>query len=127
VKKLSKIGAILFLSLAACTGVAAQDTTTTNAGNNDASISTSTTRRQPQPRQTPTTVTPVRPLSAEDQRRQQEASDRRRREASTGDPDVLLDIPNLSVEEINLEVENLRARVSLDARLANLRQGEVDD
>jgi hypothetical protein len=45
---------------------------------------------------------------------------RRRQEAATGDPDVLLDVPNLSVEEITLEVENLRARVSLDAKLANL-------
>ncbi|MGN6498517.1 MAG: hypothetical protein ACTHKM_00035 [Tsuneonella sp.] len=35
-------------------------------------------------------------------------------------PDVLLDIPNLSVEEITLEVDNLQAHVSLDARLANL-------
>ena len=35
---------------------------------------------------------------------------------------MLLDVPNLSVDEITLEVENLRARVSLDARLANLLQ-----
>src|SRR5205085_11220760 len=42
------------------------------------------------------------------------------KEAATGDPDVPLDVPNLSVEEITLDVENLRARVSLDARLANL-------
>lgn len=35
-------------------------------------------------------------------------------------PDVVLDIPNLSVEEITLEVQNLQANVSLDARLANL-------
>ena len=51
-----------------------------------------------------------------------QASERRRQEASTGDPDVLLDVPNLSVDEINLEVENLKAKVSLDARLANLLQ-----
>ena len=31
-------------------------------------------------------------------------------------------MPNLSVDEITLEVENLRAKVSLDARLANLLQ-----
>lgn len=36
-----------------------------------------------------------------------------------GDPDVLLDVPNLSVDEITLEVDNLEAHVSLDARLAN--------
>lgn len=35
-------------------------------------------------------------------------------------PDVVLDIPNLSVESITLEVDNLQARVSLDAKLANL-------
>lgn len=35
-------------------------------------------------------------------------------------PDVVLDIPNLSVDEITLDVQNLQANVSLDARLANL-------
>ena len=35
-------------------------------------------------------------------------------------PDVLLDIPNLSVEEITLEVKNLQVHIALDARLANL-------
>jgi hypothetical protein len=35
-------------------------------------------------------------------------------------PDVLLDIPNLSVDEINLEVNNLQVHIALDARLANL-------
>jgi hypothetical protein len=35
-------------------------------------------------------------------------------------PDVVLDIPNLSVDEITLDVENLEAHVALDARLANL-------
>lgn len=35
-------------------------------------------------------------------------------------PDVVLDIPNLSVESITLEVQGLEAHVSLDARLANL-------
>ena len=35
-------------------------------------------------------------------------------------PDVLLDIPNLSVDEITLEVANLKAHVALDARVANL-------
>ena len=41
--------------------------------------------------------------------------------AGGGDPpDVLLDIPNLSVDEITLDVQNLQARVSLDARVANL-------
>lgn len=35
-------------------------------------------------------------------------------------PDVLLDIPNLSVDEITIEVANLQVDISLDARLANL-------
>lgn len=37
-------------------------------------------------------------------------------------PDVLLDIPNVSVDEITLEVNKLHANVSLDARVANLVQ-----
>lgn len=42
----------------------------------------------------------------------------------TGDKqyDVVLDVPNLSVEQIKLEVDNLEARLSLDARVANLVQ-----
>jgi hypothetical protein len=39
---------------------------------------------------------------------------------SAEQPDVVLDIPNLSVESITLEVQGLEAHVALDARLANL-------
>jgi len=35
-------------------------------------------------------------------------------------PDVLLDIPNVSVDEITLDVQNLQAHLALDARVANL-------
>lgn len=35
-------------------------------------------------------------------------------------PDVVLDVPNLSVEQITLEVDNLQVHIALDARLANL-------
>ena len=35
-------------------------------------------------------------------------------------PDVLLDVPNLSVEQISVQVSNLQANLNLDARLANL-------
>jgi hypothetical protein len=35
-------------------------------------------------------------------------------------PDVVLDIPNLSVESITLDVQGLEAHVALDAQLANL-------
>lgn len=45
---------------------------------------------------------------------------RRQAAAATGDPDVLLDVPNLSVDKIQLKVKNLEAHVSLDARLANM-------
>lgn len=117
--------ACVVLSLASAIALIGQTTTT---GDNNAAITTRTNTAQPQqtptprPRTTPTPVSRVRPLSAEDQERQRQASERRRQEAATGDPDVLLDVPNLSVDEITLEVENLRARVSLDARLANLLQ-----
>ncbi len=40
--------------------------------------------------------------------------------SGTDKPDVLLDIPNVSVDEITLEVTNLQAHVALDARVANL-------
>lgn len=40
--------------------------------------------------------------------------------ASGDQPDVLLDIPNLSVGELTIEVANLQAHIALDARLANL-------
>ena len=40
--------------------------------------------------------------------------------ASSDQPDVLLDIPNLSVEQLTIEVDNLEADIALDARLANL-------
>ncbi len=35
-------------------------------------------------------------------------------------PDVLLDVPTVKVDEISLEVDDLRARVSLHTRLANM-------
>lgn len=39
---------------------------------------------------------------------------------SVRDPDILLDIPALSVEEIDLEVEDLKVRLSIQAELADL-------
>jgi hypothetical protein len=35
-------------------------------------------------------------------------------------PDVLLDVPNLSVEQLTIEVNNLQVHLALDAQLANL-------
>src|SRR5688572_26601295 len=40
--------------------------------------------------------------------------------ASGDQPDVLLDVPNLSVEQLTIEVDNLDVELALDARLANL-------
>ncbi|MCA1688472.1 MAG: E3 binding domain-containing protein, partial [Actinobacteria bacterium] len=36
------------------------------------------------------------------------------------DPDLTLDVPSLGVEELNLDVENLKARISLHAELADM-------
>ena len=41
-------------------------------------------------------------------------------DAGSGEPDVLLDVPVLKVEEIDLTVEGLRAHVSVLAELADL-------
>src|ERR1700750_1542253 len=38
----------------------------------------------------------------------------------SGEPDVLLDVPQLKVEELGMEVENLHAQVALEARLGEL-------
>jgi len=43
-------------------------------------------------------------------------------EGGQNPPDVLLDVPNLSVEQLTIEVNNLRVNLALDARLANLLQ-----
>ena len=42
------------------------------------------------------------------------------RRESDGEPDVLLDVPELRVDEISLEVEDLRARVALQADVLSL-------
>jgi pyruvate/2-oxoglutarate dehydrogenase complex dihydrolipoamide acyltransferase (E2) component len=39
---------------------------------------------------------------------------------SVGDPDLQLDVPALSIEEIELEVEDLRVHLSIQAELADL-------
>lgn len=41
------------------------------------------------------------------------------------DPDVLLDVPKINVEELNLEVEELKARVALRTRLSDLLEVDV--
>jgi pyruvate/2-oxoglutarate dehydrogenase complex dihydrolipoamide acyltransferase (E2) component len=42
------------------------------------------------------------------------------RQLASGPPDLTLDVPSLGVEELNLDVENLRARISLHAELADM-------
>lgn len=44
----------------------------------------------------------------------------RQRAAAAGDPDVYLEVPNLRVDQILLEVDNLEVHLALDARVANL-------
>jgi pyruvate/2-oxoglutarate dehydrogenase complex dihydrolipoamide acyltransferase (E2) component len=39
---------------------------------------------------------------------------------SVGDPDIQLDVPALNVEEIDLEVDDLKVRLSIQAELADL-------
>src|SRR5829696_8488877 len=39
-----------------------------------------------------------------------------------GDPDVLLDVPKLNIDEVDLEIEELEVRVALRADLADLVQ-----
>jgi len=51
-------------------------------------------------------------------RRRQDNNGRHRPDQE--EPDVLLDVPNLEVEKITLEVDNLRAHISVLAELANL-------
>ena len=41
-------------------------------------------------------------------------------ESGQNPPDVVLDVPNLSVEQLTIEVNNLRVNLALEARLANL-------
>jgi len=92
VKKLSFLTVSVALAFV-LGGLASAQTTTT--GNNDAGITTRTTR----PQTTPTPVSRVRPLSQEDQQRQRESSERRRQSAASGDPDVLLDVPNFRLKK----------------------------
>src|SRR5215216_6667041 len=70
-----------------------------------------------------------RPATAEDGRRSQDEEyavrDTEDRGETYGDPDVVLDVPTLNVEGIDLEVEDLQVRVSLQAVLADLVQINV--
>ena len=67
------------------------------------------------------------PASAQNRREQQQPrgapqSTALAQQVSSGSeqPDVILDIPNLSIDEVTVDVQNLDVDISLDARLANL-------
>jgi hypothetical protein len=55
----------------------------------------------------------------------QPAARRRSQNGGAGEPDVLLDIPQLKVDEIGLEVDNLHARIALEAKLGDLLELHV--
>ncbi len=54
------------------------------------------------------------------QRNQRVTSQYRPNDPGADKPDVLLDIPNLSLDTLVIEVNNLKANLSLDAKVANL-------
>ena len=117
----AKPGALSLFLMMTATAFAQQtdpNTTRIERGTRDAQITAQATTnpQTPPPRRTVQPVTPV------DQERRSTTPQRTARELDQayGEPDVLLDVPNISVEEITLEVENLRAHLSLDARVANL-------
>jgi hypothetical protein len=67
----------------------------------------------------------AQPAIAQQQRpRQRAAAPAERRPQTlterTGQPDVVLDVPDLSVDNIALDVERLKVHLALDARVANL-------
>lgn len=58
----------------------------------------------------------------DEERPSREGQERAAREPSepVEDPDVLLDVPSLNIEELNLKAEQLRVRVSFGAELADM-------
>ncbi|MGH3146070.1 MAG: E3 binding domain-containing protein [Rubrobacter sp.] len=68
---------------------------------------------------------PVRDDGRSGRPEEYDASATEDRGESLGEPDVLLDVPALRVEEIDLEVEDLRAKVSFQAELADLAKINV--
>lgn len=100
---------IILLLLSAVQVFAQQDTSTrrTNTrGDQNTSIRTSSQTNVPRSQRQPIATSPYRPTDP----------------IGSDQPDVLLDVPHLSVDEITVEVENLKANLSLDARVASLVQ-----
>lgn len=61
----------------------------------------------------------------EEESQEQEGYKKSGEDFARADPDVLLDVPKIQVEELNLEVEDLKARVALRTRLADLLEIDV--
>lgn len=61
----------------------------------------------------------------EEESQEQEGYKKSGEDFARADPDVLLDVPKVHVEELNLEVEDLKARVALRTRLADLLEIDV--
>ena len=126
--------AVLAMALTAAVPLTAQQQetpprqTTTTRGDENTSIRATATAQEQQPatgeirrpRQPGTQVTPRTTTAATRQTRTPVGPSARDRAAAAGNPDVLLEVPNLSVEQILLEVDNLRVHLNLDAQVANL-------
>jgi hypothetical protein len=76
-------------------------------GGTDASLSASATTDLPT-------------SASEDSFRAEATRARRRQDSASQEPDVLLDVPSITIDEISIDVTNLRVHLALDARLANL-------
>jgi hypothetical protein len=95
---------ILAISILSGSLAFAQDTTKTfNKGDRNAQISTTSKTNVPK-----------------NQRNQNVQSKYRPADPGADNPDVLLDVPNLSLDTLVIEVDNLEAHLALDARVANL-------
>jgi hypothetical protein len=80
------------------------DTTRRNTrGDNNTQITTTSRKNVPANQRNTNTVSPYRPQNP-----------------GADHPDVLLDVPNLSIDTLVIEVDNLKANLALDARVANL-------
>lgn len=120
------------LPLGAQTAPPPPTTTSIEQGDANASIRGSATAQQQQPAGEIRTPTPPRtpgsaprattatPRSSQAAAPRSSGQSARQRAAAVGDPDVYLEVPRLSVDQILLEVDNLEVHLALDARVANL-------
>lgn len=81
---------------------------------------TDTTRRTTRGDQNTQVTTSARTNVPRNQRNQNVQSPYRPANPGADNPDVLLDVPNLSLDTLVIEVDKLAANLSLDARVANL-------